>query len=261
MNGRNLIWIAAAVLLSTADLHAEWRLFFIANSSPRVTTDTLATNVQTIVGLRSHASAFVEDEGFGNLNGRAEAFDQIWGVSAQSTVTVVSYLAVILLHVGPGVGEVELLKSVSISGFVDLENADAAAASLGFARVQHQFDSDTPDDLRVDLARSTGATSRDELGEVQVNAPGSVLSVNISTGVGEGTYRDVAGGPQWRYARKCPVTAFQFDRRAEAYLHVYANETIGSSLGASAECEATILAQNAMFFALLTHAHCPGGDH
>ena len=129
---------------------------------------------------------------------------------------------------GPTQGEVELWGRCEANGFADLQDADCAAAALGYS----QFSTNITSPIYAALNDSAAATGSYSLGNLQAAYNGLGVGINVNVGTQTGYYPDQ---DQNEIGHADCVNYYFVQHRSRAYIKAWAN--IGLiGIGAFARC-------------------------
>ena len=135
-------------------------------------------------------------------------------------------------------GEVEVWARCTAAGVANLNNADCAAAALGYS----QFTSSLGTSIYAALQDSAAVTGSYSLGNLQAAYQGLGVGLNVNVGTGTGSYPD---SDQNEVGQADCVNYYFVQHRSRAYIKVWANEGL-IGLGASADCRmvAAVMSQS-----------------
>lgn len=260
MNLNRILTLSLLALALTAPgARAFWAQIYYDSSAIKMVSDE--EKYDDLFGnLGGFANAFLSRLP-GDVSGRSFAFDCTIGADATAHVETAGWEYRVFKHVPPGVGEVELLKRVEGHTEVEIVRGDAAASSVGFAHVWHEFDG-SPHTLAHIYDDAVGATSSSLLATLNLpllgTAGGVSFGVPVNVHLGRGTFTDDSGGLAVAAFYVCPVNVFQIERRVSGRLHVYANADAVSVISMlTAKCKGQFDATAEAQYQLLTHDSCP----
>ena len=237
-----LVAVSTAVLGSTASANGTW-LGINRTYVPGIDTPPPAV----CTGGFGHTLGVATSAAYSNgtsCAGAGSAFDASWGcdvLNIANAIGLVNETWAYKAEREPGQveggsssseasrGRATVTARVEVGGAAHLTNAACAAAALGYA----EFTCSLTAPLEAKLLRSAGETRSGQLGTIGGSHGGLSGSVNVSFGLGEGTYPD--SDINATSAQDC-LNYFFIQHRSRAYIKVWAN----AGLDPLAECSAVM---------------------
>ena len=237
-----LVAVSTAVLGSTASANGTW-LGINRTYVPGIDTPPPAV----CTGGFGHTLGVATSAAYSNgtsCAGAGSAFDASWGcdvLNIANAIGLVNETWTYKAEREPGQveggsssseasrGRATVTARVEVGGAAHLTNAACAAAALGYA----EFTCSLTAPLEAKLLRSAGETRSGQLGTIGGSHGGLSGSVNVSVGLGEGTYPD--SDINATSAQDC-LNYFFIQHRSRAYIKVWAN----AGLDPLAECSAVM---------------------
>ena len=152
--------------------------------------------------------------------GSGKAWDTTLGGDPSAQVAGTGSYLETWVYLGPGEGLAAVSVAIEATGLVHLQDADCAAAALGFSEFESNL---LAEPAAAVLVKSVAETELSQLGQLSLGYEELSASTDISVGLGEGRYpdhnSDVAAG------QAC-VSWVSRKHRSRSVIQVWANRTL-----------------------------------
>lgn len=229
---------AAAIRVTVSDVWDEEELINL----PIMVSDV--SSCSTIVGS---GQAEVELEATGSfVRGEGSAEDTCNGPEVGVDISRSALHSISYHYLGDRDGEVDVNVEVQVNGEIDLVDGECSASALGFA----SFDCSILSEVRAELTRSVGASTRSALGTIGVGLGGGPVPGNVSAGftisTASGLGRRSDSDVESDHGHRCGEDSFFFLSKCRGTVQVWADGNIFGAAESTCELDGNVVATIAL---------------